>query len=571
MTKVILFFAIYLTCVPLYAQNSNIISGSGFYNPDVTCNGIGIKLFDEYKMIIQNNGYLQYSSKGNMFFPLLSWPLVNLLHDRTILVNYIDHLSTTQVQDYMGFTHTYDDHPGTDIFILNFREMDKGMKIRASAPGIVVLSVFNNPDRNITDPMVPANLLAIRHSDSTFAYYFHQRKNSNTVCVGDTIMKGTIIGFAGSSGPSTGPHVHLEIGQYVDSVIPWRYRDPWNGPYNNLPSLWQNQEPYVGNVPFRAYDMGIYTRLTVGGNIGYISGSLLTERVWEPVELGYTEPYIGLWLQFQGNQGGAYKVEIRKPNSELFAEKSVPVNTKYRIGWAYHYWGFNINPPVYGQWYARILVNNVETNRINFVVGPTTMYNPRFKPVAGRTFRRQSTYQKDTLRVEKWGSSLPITYSLIDNPDFISIQNDSIVNINPEWNLQYRTYSFQAVAYLGGISGGLRDTFWYQLIDTTKPMVSGIHNGGNGTEIPGKFKLKQNFPNPFNSTTNIRFDIPENTHVKINVYNVIGVLISTPVNENFEAGEYGFTFDASGLSSGIYFYRIEAGKFSQTRRMILLK
>ncbi len=91
------------------------------------------------------------------------------------------------------------------------------------------------------------------------------------------------------------------------------------------------------------------------------------------------------------------------------------------------------------------------------------------------------------------------------------------------------------------------------------------------TSVVTDYDLKQNYPNPFNPVTSVRFSIPVSSQVKISVYTITGSLVSTPVNENLQAGEYRFNFDGSGLSSGIYFYRIEAGKYSAVRKMVLMK
>jgi hypothetical protein len=89
--------------------------------------------------------------------------------------------------------------------------------------------------------------------------------------------------------------------------------------------------------------------------------------------------------------------------------------------------------------------------------------------------------------------------------------------------------------------------------------------------LPGNFILFQNYPNPFNPTTIIRFEIPRESIVTIKLYDLLGREIKTLVNEEKTAGSYSYIFDGSSLSSGIYFYRITAGKFAQTKKMILMK
>ena len=96
--------------------------------------------------------------------------------------------------------------------------------------------------------------------------------------------------------------------------------------------------------------------------------------------------------------------------------------------------------------------------------------------------------------------------------------------------------------------------------------------------IPDKFVLFQNYPNPFNPSTKIKFTIPlaethsnASLHTTLKVYDVLGNEIETLLNEEKPAGTYEITFDASGLPSGIYFYRLRAGSFIQTKQMLLLK
>lgn len=85
------------------------------------------------------------------------------------------------------------------------------------------------------------------------------------------------------------------------------------------------------------------------------------------------------------------------------------------------------------------------------------------------------------------------------------------------------------------------------------------------------FQLLQNYPNPFNPATRIRYELPERSFITIRVYDVLGKEIATLVNEEKLSGSYEVEFDEKGLASGIYYYRITTDKFSQTKKMILLK
>jgi hypothetical protein len=116
-----------------------------------------------------------------------------------------------------------------------------------------------------------------------------------------------------------------------------------------------------------------------------------------------------------------------------------------------------------------------------------------------------------------------------------------------------------------------------------KITINGTYNG-NGTFCnapvavetdtvltPDKFDLSQNFPNPFNPSTLIKYQLPKSSHVTIKVYNVLGDEVAILVNEEKPAGNYEVNFSSGKLSSGTYFYRIQAGSFVETKKMILMK
>jgi len=89
--------------------------------------------------------------------------------------------------------------------------------------------------------------------------------------------------------------------------------------------------------------------------------------------------------------------------------------------------------------------------------------------------------------------------------------------------------------------------------------------------VPLKFELFQNYPNPFNPATNISFTLPNDSNVRLSILNVLGQEITELINENKKAGFHNYTFDASSLSSGVYYYRITTENFVKTKRIILMK
>ncbi len=110
--------------------------------------------------------------------------------------------------------------------------------------------------------------------------------------------------------------------------------------------------------------------------------------------------------------------------------------------------------------------------------------------------------------------------------------------------------------------------FYYSVIKYSQSFPTAIEQFN---EIPEKFNLVQNYPNPFNPTTTISFSLPSSTFTSLKVYDILGNEVANLVNEEKPAGNYEERFDASSLTSGTYFYKLQAGSFIETKKMILLK
>lgn len=89
--------------------------------------------------------------------------------------------------------------------------------------------------------------------------------------------------------------------------------------------------------------------------------------------------------------------------------------------------------------------------------------------------------------------------------------------------------------------------------------------------VPAQFVLEQNYPNPFNPSTTIRFRLPQESFVTLKVYNTIGQEVAQLVSSKHQAGSYSIDWNAEGLTSGVYYYRLVAGQFSETRKMMLVR
>ena len=101
--------------------------------------------------------------------------------------------------------------------------------------------------------------------------------------------------------------------------------------------------------------------------------------------------------------------------------------------------------------------------------------------------------------------------------------------------------------------------------------ASSTANEAEGTELPEGFSLQQNYPNPFNPTTSISFDLPEAAAVRLSVFDVLGREVAVLVDGKMNGGNHAVTFDAAGLQSGMYIYRLETAAHTLTKSMVLMK
>ena len=122
-----------------------------------------------------------------------------------------------------------------------------------------------------------------------------------------------------------------------------------------------------------------------------------------------------------------------------------------------------------------------------------------------------------------------------------------------------------------GISEGYVVAHYQDAADTAYVSIVDDVSAGDQEELPTRYQLAQNYPNPFNPDTRIRFELPEQAHVRLTVYDILGRPVRVLVREERQPGVHAVTFDASGLASGTYIYEIAAGSFVDRKKMMLLK
>ena len=136
------------------------------------------------------------------------------------------------------------------------------------------------------------------------------------------------------------------------------------------------------------------------------------------------------------------------------------------------------------------------------------------------------------------------------------------INLDPLWDSD----SLSVVVFVQ--SAASKTIYQSETISYSDLTVTSV---GNNDELPTEFVLEQNYPNPFNPSTKIKFAIPQSSFVTLEVFNALGEKVNVLVSEELNAGTYNYDWNASNLTSGIYFYTIQAGEFVETKKMLLVK
>lgn len=178
----------------------------------------------------------------------------------------------------------------------------------------------------------------------------------------------------------------------------------------------------------------------------------------------------------------------------------------------------------------------------------------------------QTTYPVTVFITDESGrlveQSVTVSFTLSGNGE---ISQSEVVTTNGVATIQYTPHPEGGTLFsISAMSEGLVPAV------VNNQMITAIRNEDESV-IPSGFKLEQNYPNPFNPSTSINYHLAKSSMVKLSIYSITGQLIETLINEVKPAGIHSIKFDAMGLASGLYLYRLEAGSFIQTRKMALIK
>ena len=302
----------------------------------------------------------------------LQWPLQLVFGHpeksaRTV-TNYVDNdPAPNQLLDYNCGARTYDqangyNHQGTDITAYPFawRKMDNDEAIVvAAAPGIIVMKEDGQFDQSCTLNMQPWNAVYLRHVDGSMTWYGHLKASSLTAKgLGEWVQTGEFLGVMGSSGDSTGPHLHFEVHASDGSLI-----DPFAGVCNsfNAESWWAQQRPY--NEP--AIDLVMTGDAPVEFNTCPTPEVEHRKAYFQPGQTVYLTTFLTDQLRTSATVFNVYT-----PNGTLFGTTTIPSDADY---YAASYWQWSLPLPTSappGTWRFEVVFNG-QTQSVNFQVGAT--------------------------------------------------------------------------------------------------------------------------------------------------------------------------------------------------------
>lgn len=156
---------------------------------------------------------------------------------------------------------------------------------------------------------------------------------------------------------------------------------------------------------------------------------------------------------------------------------------------------------------------------------------------------------------------------MITRAYFQTNPNDTLTIKQPA---AYQRTGYYPTTYRINYDAGKKE---YNVVLTNFVLRQGTPTSVDGTdlELPVKFSLSQNFPNPFNPSTTINYELPQKSNVTFKVFDMLGREVATLVNENKPTGSYSITWNARGMASGVYFYRLKAGNFVATKKLLLIR
>ena len=467
------------------------------------------------------------------------------------LVNYVDLSPTVSIQDWSCGSTAYDGHGGWDIEIPSFYHMDEmTTAVLAAAPGTVIQAHDGEFDRRTAwQSGAAANYVIVAHADGSQAWYWHFKNGSVRVSPGQPVATGDTLGFVGSSGFSSGPHLHFETRD--PGVV-----DPSTGTCNAVSSRWISQAPYVWNLPFQLFGHGLTTLP--------ITWPTLLE--WPPSSTHVTAgSTIYSWIRPRNLTTANLMTLNLYANGTPWGTYNWNASGSYSSSWWYVTWTLPVNPLLYGNWRADVLRDGVVVSQDFFTYDAAANQAPM---MARNNF------------VLATNSSLTADFPSSD-PDGSVFWNE--VTIPPTHGTiqllggRKRNFKYTPPPGFVGI-----DSIYARAQDNQGlfgapvrlKMVVGLPLDVSDAPLAPRIALSRPAPNPVSSRTEITYSLPRATAISLEVFDVTGERVAILDSGERPAGDRHVTwtvrrYDGGRLPAGIYFLTLIADAERVTRRIVV--
>jgi murein DD-endopeptidase MepM/ murein hydrolase activator NlpD len=469
------------------------------------------------------------------------------------IVNYVDLSPTASILDWSCGSTSYDGHGGWDIEIPSFYHMDEmTTPVLAAAPGTVSQTRDGEFDRRTSwQSGVNANYAIVTHADGSQAWYWHFKNGSVRVSPGQPVAAGDTLGFIGSSGFSSGPHLHFETRD--PGVV-----EPSNGSCNGASSRWISQAPYVWNLPFQLFGHGLTTLP--------ITWPTLLE--WPPSQTHVTAgSTIYSWIRPR-NLTTANLMTLRLyANGALWGTYNWSASGNYSSSWWYITWTLPVTPSLYGNWRADVVRDGVVIAQDFFTYDAA----PNQPPVMARN-----------------NFVLPTNSSL--TADFPSSDPDGAVF----WNEITIPPTHGTIQLLGGRKRKFKytpppgfvgiDSVYARAQDNQNLFGAPVRLKfavGLPLDVPTadagpRIALSRPSPNPVSSRAEFQYTLPRAAAVRLEVLDVTGQRVAVVESGQRPAGDSQVSWtprrdDGSELSAGVYFLTLVADAERVTRRIVVAR
>lgn len=301
------------------------------------------------------------------------YPQAGILGQDLFIVNFADLDSSPNIRDWDCSGYTYDGHQGHDSAIRSFREQAIGVPIFAVLDGQVVDAHDGEPDQNTEALDVPANFVILDHGGGYYALYWHMKRGSVAVERGQAVTAGAQLGLTGSSGFSTGPHLHFE------SWNNRRWFEPSAGPCRSGGSFWKSQPPVARS--FYVAD-AYFTR----GEILFDSAlAYLLDDVARTSTFGAGNQLVSLKMDYRNLPGGStWRLRVVNPRGATVIDESGSWGNTilFRGGYGIFWSQMSFTP---GRWRFLVDVNEATVVNAPFTVAAVSRaVNRRPNPVKVR-------------------------------------------------------------------------------------------------------------------------------------------------------------------------------------------